>query len=429
MVFQDPPPLQSIQEGSTAIHTTNSTTMNNRIFVDPADRPIIATAEDAILAKQATVQAGYYQDPFLEPFCQRAVGVSASASSTATSSHNRQQQQRRQVQPIIKRGTHARVCVMDRAIGAFLNLHFSSSSSCQIVVLGAGKDTSFFRYRAGLLNYNNETPVPTNYSQAKVHWYEVDQPSVIQEKAKTIQETPLLSSSSSSFSSSLQPTPHGFQLVDDNDDLSTSSSLTYKLVSHDLRDPPNQLFQKLALDTKLPTLYLLECVLMYLPNDASHTLLQALNGSGDHVWVACYEPILQNDPFGIMMQQNLIKARVAQPDSGLLQTRTLSDQLTKLISSTNNSFTTATGCDMWSAYETIVTNDQRQRANQCEFLDEVEEWILIMRHYAFVVACGGTSSTSILDAASKSSDDEYTRIGPGSPLGFVSGKCQRLQKI
>lgn len=425
MVFQDPPPLRSILEGSAATHTT---TMNTRIVVDPADRPIIATAEDAILAKQATVQAGYYQDPFLEPFCHRAVGITASAFN-----NNRQQQQqrhRRQVQPIIKRGTHARVCVMDRAIGAFLKLHHSSSSSsssCQIVVLGAGKDTSFFRYRAGLLNYDNNIPVPPNKnnSRTKVHWYEVDQPSVIQEKAKTIEETPFLSSSSSS-SNSLQPTPHGYRLVDDDD----NDDLTYTLVSHDLRDPPNQLFQKLALDTKLPTLYLLECVLMYLPNDASHTLLHALNGSADHVWVACYEPILQNDPFGTMMQQNLVKARVAQPDSSLLQTRTLSDQLTKLISSATNDgqkgFRMATGCDMWSAYETIVTNDQRQRANQCEFLDEVEEWMLIMRHYAFVVACGGTK-TNTNAASTSDDDDDYSRIGPGSPLGFVEGKCQMLQ--
>jgi O-methyltransferase involved in polyketide biosynthesis len=425
MAFQDPPPLQSILEGSAAIQTT----MNARIVVDPADRPIIATADDAILAKQATVQAGYYQDPFLEPFCQRAVGVTV----TALNNNRQQQRQRRQVQPIIKRGTHARVCVMDRAIGAFLKLHHSSS--CQIVVLGAGKDTSFFRYRAGLLNYDDNIPVSpnTDKSQAKVHWYEVDQPSVIQEKAKTIEETPFLSSSSSS--NSLRPTPHGYRLIDDdvdgdNKSPSTSSSLTYTLVSHDLRDPPNQLFQKLALDTKLPTLYLLECVLMYLPDDASRTLLQALNGSADHVWVACYEPILQNDPFGTMMQQNLIKARVAQPDSSLLQTRTLSDQMTKLISGKSNAqngFWTATGCDMWSAYETIVTNDQRQRANQCEFLDEVEEWMLIMRHYAFVVACGGTKTRT--NAASTTGDDEYSRIGPGSPLGFVEGRCQMLQKI
>jgi hypothetical protein len=30
------------------------------------------------------------------------------------------------------------------------------------------------------------------------------------------------------------------------------------------------------------------------------------------------------------------------------------------------------GCDMWSAYETILTHDQSRRANQTECLDEIE---------------------------------------------------------
>jgi len=34
------------------------------------------------------------------------------------------------------------------------------------------------------------------------------------------------------------------------------------------------------------------------------------------------------------------------------------------------------------------------RANKCEVLDEIEEWMLIMRHYCFIVA--GRTSCSFL---------------------------------
>jgi drug/metabolite transporter (DMT)-like permease len=42
---------------------------------------------------------------------------------------------------------------------------------------------------------------------------------------------------------------------------------------------------------------------------------------------------------------------------------------------------------LWWAYSTILTPEQRQRAQACEFLDELEEWKLIMQHYCIVVAC------------------------------------------
>ena len=60
-------------------------------------------------------------------------------------------------------------------------------------------------------------------------------------------------------------------------------------------------------------------------------------------------------------------------------------------------------------------------ANQGEFLDEVEEWRMIMQHYCFVAACGGTESGNDDD---DDDDDPLTKVGAGSPLGFVPGKCQ-----
>jgi O-methyltransferase involved in polyketide biosynthesis len=405
-------------------------------------RSIMATANDAILAKQATVLAGYYKDPFLGPFCQSNVegvatgdGGIAASGRQAPSPPPQQQQRRRQFQPIIKRGTHARVCCMDRIISTFLdatvstnnNNSFSSSSSNvpQIVVLGAGKDTSFFRYRAGLLNGNTTTTSTTTSNEnnndktksPNVHWFEVDQMALIQDKAKTIQASDCAFFNNKTRinkrKSKFQPTPHGYRL--EIRDQFAEEDTMYTLLGHDLTDSPLVLLDKLQLNTDAPTLFLLECVLMYLPDASTRELLQAMSTASDDTLLACFEPILGSDAFGQVMERNLVKAQIATPTSCLLTVRTLPAQLEKLVACGFSSH--AMGCDMWSAYETIMTQEQRQRANQCEFLDELEEWMLIMRHYCFLVGHGGKQPSGAMS-------EKYCCVGPDSPLGFVAGKCQ-----
>ena len=372
------------------------------LTMDPADRPIIATADDAILAKFATVQAGYYQDPFLSALSQRSVGMT--------------HRPRRQVQPIIKRGTHARVCVMDRAIRSFLeqcsdaDTSATATMTAQIVVLGAGKDTSYFRYKNGYILNNGDMSASKNL---QVNWYEVDHPSVVEEKHSILRQNMDVFGSAMS---ELMSNQYGYAIPPSSDHAQKAKS-SYQLIRHDLRDSPSTLLEKLKLDPKVPTIYLMECVLMYLPNTSSQSLYQALSTSCEKVWTICYEPILQSDPFGSMMQQNLVKLGVASPFSSLMQTRTLDDQLTKL----SQYFHVTVGCDMWQAYETILTPEQRSHANRCEFLDEVEEWMLIMRHYCFLVARGGSSQASVVE---EDECDVMTSVGANSALGFTDGKCK-----
>lgn len=348
---------------------------------DGGDYKIMATAEDAIQAKEAAVNAGYYNDDFLHPFCQ---------ASTI--------RRRRQIQPIIKRGTHARVCCMDRAISAFCKIT-AKSNRRQIIVIGAGKDTSYFRYITGsIMRTDDQTQPPCD-------WYEVDHTSVIQQKSQIINESPLLSSECL-----LETTLYGYFSSH------RKSNCRYHLVEHDLRKSPEHLIEKLQLDTKLPTLFLLECVLMYIPLSSSKDLMKSLSKSTEKSWIICYEPILLATPFGRMMQENLERAGVATPDSCLLQVRRLSQQLEKLIDS---GFSRAVGCDLWEAYQTILTQEQRLHANQCEFLDEIEEWMMIMRHYCFVAATTDPE---------ESDNEGLTSVGQNSLLGFMSNQSQVLDK-
>ena len=72
---------------------------------------------------------------------------------------------------------------------------------------------------------------------------------------------------------------------------------------------------------------------------------------------------------------------------------------------------------MLAAYDTAVIGaTQRARANSVEMLDEIEEWMLIMRHYCFVVA----------GIATEESNNDLARYlcaaGESSPIGFVPTK-------
>jgi len=422
------------------------------------DRPVKATANDAMVAKLATTHAGYYVDPFLD-----AMTRDSNTNPVLTARRERSEmthmnmRRRRTIQPIIKRGTHARVCVMDKAISTFLK---TTQTKTQIVVLGAGFDTSFFRYRNGnimgmeqegemKIALEEETDVPQQQQQQylrvdqahdkQVHWYEVDHTSVIQEKASLIRKSNLLSS----YCPQLIKTKDGFECnstsigVSDGCCDRIKSSSSYNLVSHDLRDSPTKLLEKLKLDPTLPTLYIMECVSMYLPITASEKLLHAISSSADTTFIACYEPILDSnnnssDPFGRVMEKNLVNIGVASPESCLLQTRTLQNQLDKLIECC---FVRAVGCDMWSAYETIVTDAQKKRANQSEFLDEYEEWVLIMQHYCFFVARGGQFSHQDHNQNHINNQEKIdltTIIGHKEEkypsLGWMLGKCLELEK-
>jgi len=201
-----------------------------------SDQPVIKTADDAILAKLSTSQYGYYDDPFLPHMALHAHGLTSCSKST--------QNQTRHQHPIIRKGTHARVCVMDRCITAFVSL--KKNQPKQIVILGAGKDTAFLRYQAGLLNAQ-QNPLNTMDEEinSQVQWYEIDHPSVIQSKKNLIDTMPSIT------------------------DSKNLSSL--HLVPFDLRSSPHTLFdllvEQFSFSLNAPTLFVLECVQMYLPGE------------------------------------------------------------------------------------------------------------------------------------------------------------------
>jgi hypothetical protein len=235
---------------------------------------------DAVRAKLSTVQRGYYRDPFICHF------------SKSLLSHRKLATECSPIEPIIRRGTFIRTCVMDRAIASFLSLISSSSSKqqtyttqppliAQIVNLGCGRDTNFLRLWTGnLLTQQRQSCL---LETVQLRWYDIDFPPIIESKAELMRTCPDFPCSvqQSSFAQSsyyIYPnTPPYYTLNSKNDvepkthsyyNQQSTDIHPYHLVSFDLDQSPKDLFQLLierhSFDPSVPTLFLLECVHMYL---------------------------------------------------------------------------------------------------------------------------------------------------------------------
>ncbi|GKY96106.1 hypothetical protein MPSEU_000570900 [Mayamaea pseudoterrestris] len=356
------------------------------------DSRIQSTAHDAVRAKAAAVKAGYYKDPFVAAFA-------------AASNRNNNHDAPPTVQPIIKRGSFARVACVERALVSFLNL-FSKHETTkppQVVVLGAGNDTTFFRLQAGLIS--------GVLTQRDCHWFDVDYQAVISAKLETIKRSERLFRTLAAHTNNQGGVTMDF--IDSEEGEEVPWKGRYHLVAHDLRGDIGTLIAGLtacSFDASAPTLVILECCLMYLPEVATRRLLEEIATVCTDACIFLYEPILGTDQFGQVMETNLTRAGVVSDASTLVQTRTLSQHIDNLVQS---GISCAAGCDMWVAFETVLTPTQRQHANRCEFLDEVEEWMLIMRHYCIVVASLPTSTFG----------KNFCSVGDHSPMGLVAGRC------
>jgi hypothetical protein len=181
------------------------------------------------------------------------------------------------------------------------------------------------------------------------------------------------------------------------------------------------------------------------------------------VAIAVYDPIPSHDRFGRKMIDNLHKAgitsavrgedrgvvderkngtsQVLDNDSeskywhlllGLEGTRTLSDQLSRLVHS--GGFDIAVGCDMMSAYNYgVISDEERRVAARCEMLDELEEFVLLMEHYCFVMGvvfpCSSRNNKTGLLGDHDNTQyrfcvaEQLCSVGVDSLIGFREGNC------
>jgi O-methyltransferase involved in polyketide biosynthesis len=229
------------------------------------DGAVRDTSLDASLCKLSASQLGYFSDPFVQFFVKAP--------------------SRRM--PIINRGYYARVASVESLVHKFLG---ASEGKKQVVILGAGLDTMFFRLKSC-------------EAVANAEYFELDFPDVTMQKVSTIKRRKPLNGllglgAASDFMAAVSS---GYT------ELNTPG---YHLLPCDLRDldATTKKLEAAGIDHSLPTLFVSECVLIYMEAKFSKQLVAWAASYFDDVSFALYEQILPDDAFGRVMMTN-IKAR------------------------------------------------------------------------------------------------------------------------
>lgn len=266
-------------------------------------------------------------------------------------------------------GTFVRTFALDTLVRSFIQAQTSKDHK-QIVSLGAGSDTRYFTlHQEGLTE--------------KLRYFELDFAEITAKKAAAIKKNRPLAESLG----------EEVRIIRGGSGLASPS---YTLLPTDLRNL-QEMWTELkehGFDPSLPTLFLSECVLIYLDVKESDAIIQ-------HVAQECtaetmfliYEQIRPNDAFGKTMLQNLrnrnieLKSLSRYPDPEALESRFFA-----------MGYGTARAYDIHEA-ENLLPKDELSRISQLEMLDEIEEWTLLAQHYCIAWAAKNAQTEGIQDAS------------------------------
>jgi len=241
----------------------------------------------------------------------------------------------------------------------------------QIISLGAGSDTRFFRLLSSSSNNNIASSASSSPSiqPDSIVYHEFDFPEVTSRKIAAI----LKHKSLSRFITNLSYT-------------STSlASTNYHIHSIDLRnlhpDPHQSTPLPTTIDTTLPTLFISECCLIYLSPTQADDILKWITTyfppSTTSVGLVIYEPIGGEDAFGKVMIQNLAARGIVLKT--LKKYSTLRRQKERM--RVMGFVTGQEACDVEFIHDRWISVGERDRIDRLEMLDEREEWMLLARHY------------------------------------------------
>ncbi|KAI0819543.1 leucine carboxyl methyltransferase [Trametes gibbosa] len=306
------------------------------------DAAIRATDNDAALARLSAVQKGYLTDPFITPLVPRA--------------HFQPSRP-----PLINIGTYVRSEGLDELVNGWLVLSAEEGKQCQIVSMGAGSDTRFWR-------------ITGPKKDVLARYVEIDFPEVTTRKAMAIRKSKELSTHLGK--------PEEVSLANGG---TTLHSPIYNLLASDLRKPPAESLAPLLttgnapmLSPSLPTLLIFECVLAYMSPAASNAILKWYTESfSAPLGCVVYEMFALNDPFGRVMVNNLKARNVTLPGAEpyttfeLLPTRFL-----------QHGWDLAGALTLKDIRRDYVTPAEHERISELEMLDEIEELELVLAHYA-----------------------------------------------
>ncbi|KAJ9601924.1 carboxy methyl transferase for protein phosphatase 2A [Cladophialophora chaetospira] len=305
------------------------------------------TDHDAATSRQSAVDAGYLEDPFTallhegDPVSRRL--------------------------PLMNRGTYIRTMGIDRVVDTFLLA--AGDGRRQIISLGAGSDTRYFRLKQ-------------KRRKLDVVYHELDFEANTRRKIAKMR--------GHAFSATAK-TRTGVDTRAEEVELSQNEaalvSPNYIIHPQDLRDLPRREAPLSGIDKTLPTLIISECCLVYLPPDDADAVLRYFSGlfaDTTPLAIVVYEPIRPHDPFGKTMISNLANRG--------LQLQTLEKyhdpvQQTARLNSYGfgprqlQSGDDGLAADIDFVWRRWISAHEKERVEGLEWMDEVEEFVLLAKHY------------------------------------------------
>ncbi|CAH0391860.1 unnamed protein product [Bemisia tabaci] len=299
-----------------------------------------ATNDDASQCKLSAIKLGYWKDEFLQ--------------SMIDSGPRRA--------PEINRGYFARV----RGVGLLIEQFFERvGGNGQIINLGSGFDTLFWKLKSSNVPFKK--------------FVELDFPAVTARKIWSIKKKPLLAN---------MIQEEGEEVIFDKTNIHSKS---YHLIGVDLRDVKDldAKLRSINLDFSAPTLFISECVLVYIEYPLAQNMLSWISSTFISALFICYDPINMSDKFGEVMISNL-RAQGCHL-AGIDACTSLESQKQRYLSA---GWDGVDGADMCSIYGAIPYAE-RSVIEKIEFLDEQELLTQLFQHYSICCAWKGKELENI----------------------------------
>lgn len=271
------------------------------------------------------------------------------------------------------KGTYVRTTAIDNLVQRFLSI--STITKKQIISLGAGSDTRFFRLMA---QSPNESLI----------YHELDFPVNTSAKISSINRSPALSDCI-----------RGPLTI--SSDATALHGQNYHIHSIDLRTlhPPGSSFDSPPpeiphIDSSLPTLFISECCLIYLAPAAADAVvnyfIKHLFAPSTPLGIILYEPINPSDAFGKVMVSNLAQRGIVLQT--LKRYGSLEAQMERMKMYGFSGKGVASVKRLW---DMSVNEAEKERIGGLEMMDEVEEWNLLASHYCVVWGWSGGEDKEI----------------------------------
>jgi len=304
------------------------------------------TALDAANAKCSAVAQGYYTDPYIEYFVPGSV---------------------RQLPPM-NLGYFVRCLAMWEAVASFLRVH---GDVIQVVVLGGGYDTLFWRLRDMKINV--------------ARWYDLDLPHVVQRKLPVLRHE------------LFEPLDNYYCL---ECDLARPGLVETTLAAH-------------GFDPAAPTAFIDECTLIYVDPDAVDSIISFAASLASSGFIS-YGMVRPDDPFGRMMVQNF--KSFGAPLKGIDKYPTVESHRARF---TSAGYAKVKAVEMNAAMDAVLAGAESVRVRRLEMQDDPEELAFMLSHYVLAVASTDDAFLAILPQTIAHTSHEPFRLGmPGRAPGL-----------